>query len=448
MSERRHHDLAIHPIEDEPVEDLVKRRQIVRRSKMLTVFVLVLLAVGAGRSVFIRTSNAKALEAGTAERAKVYVKVTQPRVAGSGHSLVLPGTLQGYVQSPISARSSGYLKKWYKDIGSVVKAGELLAEIETPEVDQQLTQAIAARQQAASSLALAASTLERWEGLRKKDAVSQQELEERRSNEAQARANLAAADANVERLRQLEGFKRIVAPFSGVITRRNVDTGDLIDAGGGAGRALFLLTQTDPLRLYVNVPQTYAHLVKAGQEVSVTQAELGGQVFRGQVARTAGSIDTVTRTMQIEVSLPNRDGALMPGAFVQVALPLKASQATTVSTNTLMFRSEGIRVAVVDNQGSVKLRTLKVGRNYGEMIEVLDGLSPADKVVLNPPDSLNDGDKVSIVVAPAGSKSGDGSKGGDGARGVDAAKGKGGDAVNATDGKSVGPAKAAGKDKT
>ena len=297
MSEQRHHELAIHPIEDESPAELLKRRQIVRRSKILTVIALVLLAVGAGRSVVIRSSNAKALEAGTADRAKLYVKVTQPRVAGTGQSLSLPGTLQGYVQSPIGARSSGYVKRWYKDIGSPVKAGDLLAEIETPEIDQQLTQAIAARQQAAASLSLATSTMERWEALRKKDAVSQQELDERRSNDLQARANLAQAEANVERLRQLEAFKRVVAPFAGVITRRSVDTGDLIDAGGGAARALFLLTQTDPLRIYINVPQTYAQLVRSGQEVNVTQAELPGQVFRGQVARTAGSIDAVTRTM-------------------------------------------------------------------------------------------------------------------------------------------------------
>lgn len=413
MSEQRHHELAIHPIDDESPAGLLKRRQIVRRSKILTLIALLLLAIGAGRSVMIRNSNAKALEAGTADRARVYVKVTQPRVAGTGQSLSLPGTLQGYVQSPIGARASGYVKRWYKDIGSPVKAGELLAEIDSPEVDQQLTQAIAARQQAAASLALAASTMERWEALRKKDAVSQQELDERRSNEQQARANLAAAEANVERLRQLEGFKRIVAPFSGVITRRNVDTGDLIDAGGGAARALFVLAQTDPLRIYINVPQTYAQLVKVGQEVNVTQAELRGQSFRGRIARTAASIDTATRTMQVEVTLPNREGLLLPGAFVQVSLPLKASQAMTVSTNTLLFRNGGIRVAVVDAQSAVSLRTLKVGRNYGEMVEVLDGLAAGEKVVLNPPDSLNDGDKVSVV-ADAPAKAGAGKGGGEG----------------------------------
>ena len=406
MSEQRHHVLAIHPIEDENPAEMLKRRQLLNISKLVTLIVLILLVIGAGRSVVIRASNAKALDAGTAERARLYVKVTQPKVAGAGQLLALPGTLQGYVQSPIAARASGYLKRWHKDIGSRVQAGELLAEIETPEIDQQLTQAIAARQQAASSLALATSTMERWEALRKKDAVSQQELDERRSNDAQARANLAAGEANVERLRQLESFKRVVAPFSGVITKRNVDVGDLIDAGGGAGRALFLLTQTDPLRIYVNVPQTYSQLIKPGQEVSVTQAELRGQTFRGQIARTAASIDTVTRTMQIEVSLPNRDGTLLPGSFVQVLLPLKASQAISVATNTLMFRTDGIRVAVVDAEGGVRLRAIKLGRNSGETIEVLEGLGPSDRVVLNPPDSLNDGDKVSVVAATPAAKSG------------------------------------------
>ena len=413
MTEQRHHDLAIHSIDDMSHDQLVRRKQVVRRTLVITVIALLLLALGAGRSMMIRSSNARALEAGTADRAKVYVRVAQPQVAGSGQTLSFPGTLQGYVQAPIAARASGYLKRWYKDIGSAVKAGELLADIDTPEIDQQLVQAVAARQQAAASLALASSSMERWEALRKKDAVSQQELDERRSNEQQARANLAAADANVERLKMLEGFKRVVAPFSGVITRRNVDTGDLIDAGGGAARALFVMSQTDPLRIYVNVPQTYAHLVKPGQEVTVTQTELRGQSFRGKVARTSASIDTVTRTMQVEVTLPNREGVLLPGAFVQVAVPLKASQAMTVSTNALMIRGDGIRAAVVGADGAVILRTLKVGRNYGNQIEVLDGLAAGEKVVLNPPDSLKEGDKVSIVAdAPgkAGAGKGDGGK--------------------------------------
>src|SRR5450432_2314432 len=377
-----------------------RRAKVVRRTKILTLIVLVLLALGATRTVISRMSNSRALEEGTVERAKVYVKVAVPSTGDAGQTISLPGTLQGFVQSPIAARASGYLRRWYKDIGARVEKGELLAEIETPEIDQQLSQAIAARQQAAASLDLARSTVERWESLRKKDAVSQQELEERRSADVQARANLAAADANVERLRQLEGFKRVVAPFAGVITRRNVDVGDLIEAAGGnGGRPLFQLSQTDPLRVYVNVPQSYAQLIKAGQKVVVTQAELPGRTFEGEVARTSESIDTTTRTMQIEVALPNRDGTLMPGAFVQVSLPLSASQSLVIPTNALLFRAEGLRVAVLDSADRVHLRSIDLGRNYGQTVEVLGGITASDRLVLNPSDSLAEGDQVALPAA-------------------------------------------------
>ena len=375
---------------------MADQKRTLRRASVLTIAVLVGLGLLAGRTVFSRISNAKTLEAQVAERNKMYVRVTTPRSGAAAQTVVLPGTLQGYVQAPISARASGYLKKWHKDIGSRVEQGELLAEIETPETDQQLAQAIAARQQAASSLALASSTLARWEALKKRDVVSQQELEEKKSTDQQARANLAAADANVERLRQLESFKRVTAPFAGVVTKRNVDVGDLIDAGGGAGRALFILSQTDPLRVYVNVPQSYAHLVKPGQQVSVTQQELRSQTFKGEIVRTAGAIDAQTRTMQVEVVLNNSEGTLLPGAYVQVALPLQGSGALTVPTNVLLMRGEGPRVAVVGSDGKVALRAVKIGRNLGEVIEILDGVSANDKLVLNPSDSMNDGDTVVI----------------------------------------------------
>lgn len=382
--------------------------KVLRRARVLMLVMLVLLAAGAGRTILSRISNANALEAGTAERAKVYVKTALPKSDAAGQTVSLPGTLQGYVQSPIAARASGYLKRWTHDIGSRVAKGALLAEIEAPEIDQQLSQAIAAREQTASSLGLAKSTRERWEALKKRDAVSQQELDEKRSGEVQATANLAAADANVERLRQLEGFKRVVAPFAGVITRRNVDVGDLIEAGGGAGRVLFTLTQTDPLRVYIYVPQAYSQLVKPGQEVSITQAELRGRIFRGTVARTAGSIDAATRTMQVEIQLPNRDGLLLPGAYVQAALPLAASKALVIPANTLMIRSEGTLVAVVGADGRIKLKLIKVGRNYGQTVEVIDGVSATDQLVLNPSDSLGEGDTVTVVPAareaPAGKK--------------------------------------------
>jgi RND family efflux transporter MFP subunit len=354
------------------------------------------LAVGGARTVVSRMTNARDLEAGAARGGTVYVRTSRVSSGGKAEALSLPGTLQGYVQAPVAARAGGYLRRWTKDIGAHVEKGELLAEIETPELDQQLSQAIAARRQTAATLDLAKTTADRWEALRKRDAVSQQELDEKKSADAQAKANLAAADANVERLRQLESFKRVLAPFAGVITRRNVDVGDLIDAGGGAGRALFVMAQTDPLRVYVNVPQSYAHLVKPGQQVSVTQQELRGQNFKGEIVRTAGAIDAQTRTMQVEVMLANKDGKLLPGAYVQVALPLAGTGALTVPTNVLLFRAEGPRVAVVGDDSKVRLRAVKIGRNFGEVLELLDGVGPQDRLVLNPPDSLNDGDPVVI----------------------------------------------------
>ncbi|TFY97214.1 efflux RND transporter periplasmic adaptor subunit [Ramlibacter humi] len=392
MSHESHSQLAIHPVEDSA--DAPGRQQVMRRTRIAAIVVLVLLAAGGARTVVSRAANAKTLEAESARSSTTYVRATRVRSGGSAQKLELPGTLQGFVQAPVAARAGGYLKRWTKDIGSTVAKGDLLAEIETPELDQQLSQAMAARQQTAASVDLAKTTVDRWEALRQRDAVSQQELEERRSGYLQAKANLAAADANVERLRELQSFKRVVAPFAGVITRRNVDVGDLID---GSGKPLFLLSQTDPLRVYVNVPQSYAHLVRQGLAATVTQAEVRGRSFSGQVARTAAAIDTATRTMQVEVSLPNKDGALMPGAFVQVALNLPAGQGIAIPFNALLFRADGVSVASIDGDGSVRLRPVKLGRNYGDSVEILNGLQGNEQLVLNPSDSLAEGDKVQVV---------------------------------------------------
>ena len=406
MTEERHAALGIHAVEGVDDGELLKRRQILRRMRWIALVVLLLLALGAGRTMFSRMANAKVLESGATEQGKQYVKTTQPKSGGAGQMLALPGTLQGEVQSPIAARASGYLKRWTKDIGSRVEKGELLAEIETPEIAQQLSQAVAAREQASAGLALANSTVERWESLRKKDVVSQQELDERRSGVVQARANVAAAEANVQRLRQLDAFKRVTAPFAGVITKRNVDVGDLIDAGSGGGRALFVLTQTDALRVYVNVPQSYVQMIKPGQAVTVTQAELRGQTFKGTVARTAGAIDAATRTMQVEIALPNPKNVLLPGAYVQVALPMAASEVLRVPTNTLLFRADGSRVALVDGTGRVSLRVVQIGRNLGEDVELLGGITATDRLVLNPTDSLTDGDVVVVATAAASAAKG------------------------------------------
>lgn len=375
-------------------QDPAQRRQMMRRTRWLTIGLLVLLALGAGRTVVSRIANAKSLEATSAEQSRQYVKTALPKTGDAGQALVLPGTLQGFVQAPVAARASGYVKRWTRDIGAQVQKGDLLAEIETPEIDQQLTQARAARDQTAASLGLASSTADRWEGLRQQNVVSQQDLDERRSTAQQAKANLAAAEANVQRLQQLIAFKRVTAPFAGVITRRNVDVGDLID---NSGKPLFMLSQTDPLRVYVNVPQSYAQLVKVGQQVVVTQSEMRGQKFTGSVARTAASIDAASRTMQVEVALPNKEGALLPGAYVQVQLPLLASQALRVPNNALLFRAAGTQMAVIDAQGRVKLRTITLGRNYGTDAEVLDGIAAGDRFVLNPPDAMADGDQVAIA---------------------------------------------------
>ena len=401
MTEQRHAGLGIHAAPttgsgDDHHEHL-QRIKVVRGLKIVTIAVLVLLGVGAARTVLSRAANSKELDAGVAEHTAIYVKTAVPQPAGAGRTVALPGTLQGAVQAPIAARAAGYVKSWNKDIGSRVEKGDVLAELEAPELDQQVSQAKAVRDQTASTVALAQTTVDRWDALRKKDVVAQQDLDERRAALVQAKANLAAADANLQRLQELEAFKHVTAPFAGIVTKRNIDVGDLIDT---SGKPLFLLSQTDPLRVYISVPQSYANLVKTGQTVVVTQAELQNQQFKGQVTRTAGSIDASTRTMQVEVSLPNKDGALLPGAYVQVALPLTASATLSVPSNALLFRGEGTRVAVIDPQGKVTLHAVTLGRNNGTTVEVTSGLQATDRLVLNPPDSLIDGDVVTTQVPP------------------------------------------------
>jgi len=390
MTEQRHAGLGIHAAGDGHPEHL-QRRKVVRGLKTATIVVLVLLGLGAVRTVLSHAANAKDLDAGVADHTAIYVKTTLPQAAGASRTVALPGTLQGAVQAPIAARAAGYVKSWNKDIGSHVDKGEVLAELEAPELDQQVSQAKAVRDQTASTVALAQTTVDRWDALRKKDVVAQQDLDERRAALVQAKANLAAADANLQRLQELEAFKHVTAPFAGIITKRDIDVGALIDT---SGKPLFLLSQTDPLRVYVSVPQSYANLVKTGQTVVVTQAELHNQQFKGQVTRTSGAIDASTRTMQVEVSLPNKDGVLLPGAYVQVALPLTASASLSIPANALLFRGEGTRVAVIDAQGKVTLHAVTLGRNNGTTVEVTSGLQATDRLVLNPPDSLVDGDVV------------------------------------------------------
>ncbi|WP_233855744.1 efflux RND transporter periplasmic adaptor subunit [Paraburkholderia sp. HD33-4] len=397
MTEKTHASLAIPTRETEEGEHLLPpRNREWKRAKIAVVIVLVLLVIGTLRTVIANVLQNREVTATAQQNAKQYVNVVTPTQSeGSGNTL-LPGTLRGYVESPIYARATGYLLHWYADIGTHVKQGQLLAELDTPEIDQELAQALAQRQQINSSLALAKSSLDRWQQLRQRDAVSQQELDERQSTYTQDIANLAAADANVKRLQQLESFKRIVAPFTGVVTQRNVDVGDLIDAGSGTSRALFALAQSDPLRVYVQLPQAYAQNVAVGQKVVVTQAELPGQQFNGTITHMSGAIDVPTRSLQIEVTLPNPDDKLRPGAYVQVALPAAAHARLTVPGNALLFRAEGPRLAVVDAKGNVSLRKVVIAVDLGQQLEIESGIEPTDRIIINPSDSIADGDHVQV----------------------------------------------------
>jgi RND family efflux transporter MFP subunit len=400
MTEKTHSSLAIPARETQDGHALPPRHREWRRAKIAVVIVLILLAIGALRTVVANIMQSRSVAQTTQQNAKQYVDVVTPKQTdGSAGVTVLPGTLRGYVESPIFARATGYLLHWYADIGARVQEGQLLAELDTPEIDQELAQAVAQRDQIQSSLGLAKSSYERWQQLRQRDAVSQQELDERQSTYSQDVANLAAAEANVKRLRQLESFKRIVAPFAGVVTQRNVDVGDLIDAGSGTSRALFALAQSDPLRVFVQLPQAYAQNIKVGEDVVVTQAELPGQQFNGRITHISGAIDVPTRSLQVEVTLRNPDGKLRPGAYVQVSLPSGARAQLSVPGNALLFRAEGPRVAVVDNDGVVHLHKVTIAQDLGQTLEIENGVEPNDRVIINPSDSIEDGDHV-VVTRP------------------------------------------------
>jgi RND family efflux transporter MFP subunit len=325
----------------------------------------------------------------------------------SGESeLVLPGNIQSYVESPIYARTNGYLKKWYKDIGSRVNQGELLAEIDSPEVDEQLAQARADLATSQANLKLASITSQRYQELLKSDAVSKQDVDNFTGDFAAKQAMVQSAEANVKRLEDLESFKRVYAPFAGVITQRNVDIGNLINAGNGgtSTKEMFDLAKTDPLRVYVAVPQTYAPSVHEGMKACLELSEFPGRNFCGSVVRTAGAVDPGTRTLLTEVDVPNPTGVLLRGEYAQVHFGAKLSgDRLTVPNFALLFRPEGTMVAVVGADSRIHLRKLTIGHDLGNSVEVLGGITPEDTFVINPPDALEDGEKVLIATNNAGS---------------------------------------------
>jgi RND family efflux transporter MFP subunit len=327
------------------------------------------------------------------------VTIVQPKRTAPGEEIVLPANVQAYIDSPIYARTNGYLKAWFVDIGAHVKTGQLLATIETPEVDQQLRQARADLNTAQANLNLAEITANRYEGLLKTDSVSKQDADNAEGAYAAQKATVQSGEANVKRLEELQSFEKIYAPFNGVITARNTDIGALIDSGssGGTRTELFHIAQPDKLRVYVNVPETYAPQAKPGMEADLTVPEYPGRRFTGKLVRTAQAIDQTTRTLLTEIQVENPTGTLLSGAYAEIHMKVPSPPSTfTIPVNTLLFRSEGLRIAIV-NGDRAELRQISLGRDYGNEVEVLAGLTGNEAIIANPPDSIVAGEQVRIA---------------------------------------------------
>jgi RND family efflux transporter MFP subunit len=330
------------------------------------------------------------------------VTTTTAEPSGAGEELVLPGAVQAFMEAPIYARTSGYLKSWNTDIGTQVTKGQLLAQIETPEVDQQLTQAQADLATARANENLSKSTNVRWQGLLATQSVSKQDADEKAGDAAAKTAAADSAAANVARLHDLESFKRVVAPFTGVITARNTDVGALINAGQSSGTELFRIADTHKLRIFVRVPEPFAAATQPGLEAALHFAEHPNGTFPATVVRTSNSLDATLRTLQVELELDNAKGEIFPGAYAEVHFKLPPSAETMrLPANTVLFRAAGLQVATLDGQQRIKLKSIVQGRDFGNSIEVLSGLEPHETVVLNPPDSITDGVQVRIAAPDA-----------------------------------------------
>ena len=335
----------------------------------------------------------------TEDNAVPTVVVMKAAQGPASEEIVLPGTVQAWHEAPIYARTSGYLKGWKTDIGTPVKTGDLIAEIDTPEVDAQLHQAEADLGTAQANQKLAQSTADRWTALLKTNSVSKQDADEKVSAAAAGSATVAAAQANVDRLQQLESFKQVVAPFDGIITARNTDVGALINAGSsGNGPELFHIAETDKLRVYVQVPEPYVPQITPDLVAELHFAEHLGEVFPAKLARTADALDPASRTLLIELEVDNAKGELMPGGYTDVHFKLAAAANTVrLPVNTLIFRAEGMQVATIDADGHALLKPIKISRDFGNTVEVQSGITPGETIIVNPPDSLATGQPVRIV---------------------------------------------------
>jgi RND family efflux transporter MFP subunit len=341
----------------------------------------------------------RALAAETNEQAAPTVLVIQPKRGAPSQEILLPGNIQAFVDAPIYARTNGYLKRWYFDIGSHVKQGQLLAEIESPEVDQQLSQAQADLGTAAANLNLSQITADRYADLIKQDAVSQQETDNAVSDLASKNTAVKSAQANADRLRQLVSFEKVYAPFDGVVTARNTDIGQLIDSGasGGQARSLFQVAAINKLRVFISVPQIYSQAATPGLTADLTFAEFPGRRFQGKLVRTSRSIDPTARTLNVEVDVDNSKGDLLPGAYTEVHLKLKQGIPTlTIPVSALLFRQEGLRIAVAKSDNTAELIPVTLGRDFGDFAEITTGLTGQERIISNPPDSIVDGEHLNV----------------------------------------------------
>ena len=395
--------------EVEPEKAQVRSQQIQRRGLRrlalgTAVFIAVFMALVIYYGIHSRVSAESRLELTTEQASIPTVNVIHPQLGARTQEIVFPGNTQAFVDSPIYARTSGYLKRWYVDIGARVRKGELLAEIETPELDQQLRQARAQLASAQANLNLSQITAERNENLLKTRSISTQERDNAVNSYAANQATVQSNEANVARLEQLQSFEKICAPFDGVITARSTDVGALIDAGASAPKELFHIAAIHELRVYVSIPETYSRLAHPGTMADLTLDEYPGQIFHGTLVRNSNSIDYSSRTLLVEVDVGNPNRELMPGSYVQVHFKVPAGvSSVVVPSNALLFRREGLQVGVVRN-GKAELVQVTPGHDYGASMEILSGLQVADAVILNPSDSLTSGTPVQIHQPAGGSR--------------------------------------------
>jgi RND family efflux transporter MFP subunit len=365
---------------------------------IIAILVVIIVAGVVVMGVVPRLRAKAALRTETTNLAIPTVVVIHPKHGDPEQEIVLPGNIQAFEDAPIYARTNGYLKKWYVDIGANVKPGQLLAEIETPEVAQQLLVARADLNTAQANMNLSKITADRYDGLKNTDAVSKQDVDNAHGDFEAKKAMVSSAGSNVKRLEETEAFNKIYAPFDGIITARNTDVGQLIDSGsGGAAKELFHIRSTRVLRVYINVPQQYSQAAKPGLTADLTLAEFPGRRFKGQLVRTSKAIDQASRTLLVEVDVNNTTGELLPGAYAGVHLKLPEGVPTFIlPVNTLIFRSQGLQIATVAN-GKASLVPIVLGRDFGSEVEVVSGLTGQENVMVNPPDSLVQGEQVQIA---------------------------------------------------